>query len=111
MRAYATCVPHGCFAEAKVKDDFVAALKKRPTLNISARNQAGVEVTFAVPTAGFGKAFDGPPIDPQVLAERQKTMQAELQRRSEELRKRMMSQSSNPNQLPAAVPTASQPRN
>lgn len=69
---YATCVPHGCFAEAVVKDDFVAALKKGSTLTVSARNQAGKEVTFTVPTGGFGKAFDGPPMDPQVLADQQK---------------------------------------
>jgi Invasion associated locus B (IalB) protein len=108
---YATCLPHGCFAEATVKDDFVAALKKGTTLNVSARNQAGAVVTFAVPADGFAKAFDGPPIDPQVLAEQQRKMQEELQKRSEELRKRLMSSSGNPPQAPAADAKVAEPQN
>ena len=47
------------------------------------------EVTFAVPLAGFGKAYDGPAIDPKVLEEQQKKLQSELERRSDELRKRL----------------------
>jgi invasion protein IalB len=86
---YAVCFPNGCFAEAQVKDDFIAALKKGSNLNVSVQNQAGREVTFAVPAAGFGKAFDGPPIDPKVLEEQQKKLQEELEKRSEELRKQL----------------------
>lgn len=108
---YTACLPQGCFAEAAVKDDFVAALKKGSALNVSARNQVGKEVTFAVPVDGFGKAFDGPPIDPKVLAERQKQMQDELQRRSEELRSRQTGTPGNPAQTPAADAGASQPKN
>jgi len=108
---YATCLAHGCFAEAAVKDDFITALKKGTTLNVSARNQAGVVVTFAVPTDGFTKSFDGPPIDPQVLAEQQKKMQEELQKRSEELRKRLSSQPGHPAQTPAASQSATAPNN
>jgi len=108
---YATCLAHGCFAEAAVKDDFVTALKKGTAMNVSARNQAGVVVTFAVPMEGFSKAFDGPPIDPQVLAEQQKKMQEQLQKRSEELRKRLSSQSSNPAQTPASGQSATESSN
>ena len=99
---YSSCLPHGCFAEAAVKDDLVAALKKGTALNVSARNQAGKEVTFAVPTDGFGKAFDGPPVDPQVLAEQQKKIQEELQKRAEEQRSRRMGNFGNPAQAPEA---------
>jgi invasion protein IalB len=99
---YATCLPHGCFAEAAVKDNFVTSFKKGAMLNVSARNPAGAVVTFVVPTEGFGKAFDGPPVDPEVLAEQQKKMQEELQKRSEEIRKRLMSNAGNPAQAPAA---------
>lgn len=88
---YAICFPNGCFAEAPVKDDVVAALKKGTTLNVSVQNQVAREVTFAVPLAGFGKAFDGAPIDPKVLEEQQKKLQEELEKRSEDLRKRLES--------------------
>ncbi|MGO4570850.1 invasion associated locus B family protein [Microvirga sp. 2TAF3] len=86
---YAVCFPNGCFAEAEVKDDFIAALKKGQNLNVSVQNQAARMVTFAVPAAGFGKAFDGPPIDPKVLEEQQKKLQEELEKKSEELRKKL----------------------
>ncbi len=108
---YATCLPHGCFAEVAVKDDFVAAIKKGSILNVSARNQAGKEVTFAVPTTGFGKAFDGPPVDPQVLAEQQKKVQEALQRRAEDLRNRQSGSSGGPAQAPAADAEAPAPKN
>ncbi|AWN49526.1 invasion-associated locus B family protein [Methylobacterium terrae] len=87
---YAVCFPNGCFAEAPgLKDDVVAAMKKGTTLNVSVQNQMQREVTFAVPLAGFGKAFDGAPIDPKVLEEQQKKLQAELEKRSEEMRKQL----------------------
>jgi invasion protein IalB len=108
---FTSCLPHGCFAEASVKDSFVAALKKGTTLNVSTRNQAGTVVTFAVPTDGFGKAFDGPPLDRQVLAEQQKKMQEELQKRAEELRSRLLSNARNGTQSSAASHAQTQTNN
>ena len=87
---YAICFPNGCFAEAPgLKDDIVNQMKKGSTLHVSVQNQAQREVTFAVPLAGFGKAFDGPPMDPKVLEEQQTKLQEELQKRSDEMRQRM----------------------
>jgi invasion protein IalB len=102
---YTICFPNGCFAETVgLKDDAVNAMKKGTTINVSVQNQVGREVTFAVPLAGFGKAFDGAPIDPKVLEEQQKKMQDELQKRSEEMRKRL--EQSN---AAGAAPPAGQP--
>jgi len=87
---YAICFPNGCFAEqAGLKDDVINQLKRGTNLNVSVQNTGGREVTFQVPLAGFGKAFDGAPIDPQVLADQQKKLQEELERRSDEMRKRL----------------------
>ena len=87
---FAVCFPNGCFAEAGGVDaGVVAAMKKGTTLNVSVQNQTQREVTFAVPLAGFGKAFDGPAIDPKVLEEQQKKLQAELEKRSEDMRKKL----------------------
>jgi invasion protein IalB len=86
---YALCFPNGCFAEAPVKDETIAAMKKGTSLNVSVQNQVGREVTFAVPLEGFGKAFDGPAVDPKVLEEQQKKLQSELEKRSDDLRKKL----------------------
>jgi len=87
--AFEICFPNGCFAESRVKSATVDEMKKGTVLNISVRNQANNEVSFGVPLTGFGKAFDGPAIDPKVLAEQQKKLQEELQKRAEEERKRL----------------------
>jgi invasion protein IalB len=87
---FAVCFPNGCFAEAGGVDaGVVAAMKKGSTLNVSVQNQTQREVTFAVPLAGFGKAFDGPAVDPKVLEEQQKKLQSELEKRSEDMRKKL----------------------
>jgi invasion protein IalB len=99
---YVMCLPNGCFAEAQVKDDFIASLKKGANLNVSVQNQMGREITFAVPAAGFGKAFDGAPIDPKVLEEQQKKLQEELQKKSEEMRQKMLNSGAGAAGAPAA---------
>jgi invasion protein IalB len=102
---YAICFPNGCFAEAPVSPDTLNALKKGTTLNVSAQNQVGREVTFAVPLAGFPKAFDGPAIDPKQLEEQQRKLQSELEKRSDELRRRLET-SAGGGAAPGAAPAA-----
>jgi invasion protein IalB len=99
---FAVCFPNGCFAEAGgVPAEFMNALKKGTTLNVAVQNQTQKEVIFAVPLAGFGTAFDGPAIDPKVLEEQQKKLQAELEKKSDDMRKKLESQGG------AAAPAAS----
>lgn len=87
--AFEMCLPNGCFAEARVPKTTIDQMKKATTLNVAVRNQAGIEVSFAVPLAGFEKAFEGPAVDPKVIEEQQKKFQEELQKRAEEERKRL----------------------
>jgi len=104
---FAVCFPNGCFAEAGGVDaGVIAAMKKGTTLNVSVQNQTQREVTFAVPLTGFGKAFDGPAIDPKVLEEQQKKLQAELEKRSEDMRKKLEQQGSAAPAAGAAAPAA-----
>ncbi len=86
---YAICFPNGCFAEATVKDDFIAQMKKGTNLSVSVQNQGAREVSFSIPLADFGKGFDGAAIDPAVLEQQQKALQDELTKRQEELRQRL----------------------
>ena len=77
------CMPNGCFAETRVKGPQLDAIKKGTTMNVSFKNSANNEVTFTMPLAGFGKAFDGPAIDPKVLQAKQEQMQQDLQKQLE----------------------------
>ena len=90
--SYEICFPNGCFAEAKVKQATIDTLKKGTALNVQVRNGVGAEVAFKVPLDGFGKAYDGPAIDPKVLEEQQKKLQEQLQKKAEEERKKLEAQ-------------------
>jgi len=94
--SFEICFPNGCFAEAKVRTATVDQIKKGASLNVFVKNQFNNEIAFTLPLAGFGKAFDGAPIDPAVLEAQQKQLQDELQKRAEEERKRLESQSPAP---------------
>ncbi|WP_406858062.1 MULTISPECIES: invasion associated locus B family protein [unclassified Alsobacter] len=86
---YAICFPNGCFAEGPVKEDVINSFKKATNLNISVQNQFTREVTFQVPMAGFGKAYDGAPIDPAVLEQQQKQLQEQMQKQADDMRKKL----------------------
>jgi invasion protein IalB len=100
---FAICMPNGCFAEVpSVNDAFLNGLKRGATLNISVQNQVGNEVTFAAPLAGFGKSFDGPPIDPAVLEQQRKALEEQLRQRSEQLRQQQQGSAAPAPGAPAA---------
>ena len=81
--AFEFCMPNGCFAETRIKGPVLDQMKKGKQLNIVAKGLANNEVTFVLPLAGFGPAFDGPAIPPEVIAKQQQEMQAELQKQLE----------------------------
>ena len=86
---FGICFPVGCYAEVAVKEDAVQAIKKGTSLFVSVQNQFAREVAFQVPMEGFAKAFDGPPVDPAVLAAQQQKLQEQMKKQAEEMRKKM----------------------
>ena len=101
--AFEICFPNGCFAEAKVPTATIDTVKKGTTLNVFVKNQFNAEVTFAIPLAGFGKSFDGAPIDPKVLEAQQNQLQEQMRQQAEEERKKLEGQQ--PGAAPAPAPT------
>jgi invasion protein IalB len=87
--AFDVCFQNGCFAEAKFKPAVVDSMKKDGKLTVVLKNQASFEVTLNIPLAGFGKAYDGPAIDPKVLEEQQKRLEEDLKKKAEEERKKL----------------------
>jgi invasion protein IalB len=86
------CLPNGCYAEVRVEDGMLKALKGGETMRIDVQNQAAQQISFNLPMAGFSKAFDGPPIDPKVLAEQNKKLEQDLARKVEEQKKLLQQQ-------------------
>ena len=93
---YVICFANGCMADYEANADLVARMKKGATLYVQAINQGNVGMSFPVPLADFGTAYDGPPTDPKVFEEQQKKLQDELQKRAEEARKNLQAQPGQP---------------
>lgn len=101
---YDICYPTGCFAQIDSNDAQIGALKKGSTVKIDVQNPAANEVGFIVPLEGFGKAFDGAPIDPKVLQEQAQKLQDEMARRAKELRDRQQTGAAPAPTTPAPAP-------
>lgn len=84
-----TCFANGCMADYEGTPDLITKLKKGQSLQIQAINLGGQQVSFPVPLVDFQKANEGPPTDPKVFEEQQKKLQEDLQKKADELRKKM----------------------
>ncbi len=80
---FSMCLPNGCFAEAESNVAFIDQMKKGKTIKLQVINQVGQEVALIVPLDGFGKAFDGPEVDPAALEAAQKKLQEDLMKRQQ----------------------------
>jgi invasion protein IalB len=87
-----TCFANGCMADYEGTADLIGKLKKGQNLQIQAINLGGQQVSFPVPLQEFAKANEGPPTDPKVFEEQQKKLQEDLQKKADELRKKMEGQ-------------------
>lgn len=99
--AFFTCFANGCMADYEATPELVGKLKKGQMLQIQAINLAAAAITFPLPLAdnsgnSFQKANEGPPTDPKVFEEQQKKLQEDLQKRADELRKKLESQGGTP---------------
>jgi invasion protein IalB len=89
---FAICFPNGCFAEAELNNTTLGALKKAQSVAVIVRNQANLEVTFNLPMKDFGAAFDGPAVDPKVLAQQNQELQKQLEEKARQQREKLEQQ-------------------
>lgn len=84
------CFPNLCVGNVKVDSEFVSGLKAGGQLTISALNQGGNVVAVPLSLIGFTAAYDGEGLDPAGAQSRQNELNAALQARAEEARKRLI---------------------
>jgi invasion protein IalB len=89
---YVICFQNGCMADYEASGELIGKMKKGQGLVVQGINGSGQAISLVLPLGDFGKAYDGPPTDPQVFEAQQKKLQDELQRRAEEARKRLEGQ-------------------
>ncbi|MGZ5828983.1 MAG: invasion associated locus B family protein, partial [Xanthobacteraceae bacterium] len=93
-----TCFANGCMADYEGTPDLITKMKKGQQMVVQAININGTQISFPLPLTEFAKANEGAPSDPKKYEEDQAKLQAELQKRAEEQRKKLESQG----QAPAA---------
>jgi invasion protein IalB len=89
---YAICVPDGCFADLQVNDDFLNNLKKGKALIVQTINHVGRTVNITFPLTDFGKAYEGPAVDPKEIQAQRQKLQESLNKQAEDARKRLLEQ-------------------
>jgi len=90
-----TCFANGCMADYEGTPDLITKLKQGQQLQVQAINLGGQIVTFTLPLTDFQKANEGPPVDPKVFQQQQEQErkdQEALQKKADELRKKMEQQ-------------------
>jgi invasion protein IalB len=86
---YIVCLASGCVSNYEINSDFIDKLKKGQKLTIQAINPGGYPISISLPLADFAKSYDGRPTDENALADSQKKLQEELERRAEQARKKL----------------------
>jgi|FEC22Drversion2_1045045.scaffolds.fasta_scaffold00008_250 invasion protein IalB len=89
---YVICLPNACYAELEIEDAFINNLKKGNNLVVLVINNQGKPVGIGLTLTGFTKAWDGPPVPVEQLAQQRQKLQEELQKRAEEARKKLLEQ-------------------
>jgi len=89
---YVICFNNGCMADYEASAELIGKLKKGQGLVIQGINGSGQGISLVIPLADFAKAYDGAPTDPKVFEQQQQQLQAELQKRAEEARKKLEGQ-------------------
>ncbi len=105
----------GCFAESLPKDDIFNAMKRGNLISVSLQNQFAREVVFQAPMTGFGKAFDGPGLDPAAYDQQQRQLREQMEKQAEERRRALEASGAAPAPgapapgAPAPAPAAPKP--
>jgi invasion protein IalB len=87
-----TCFANGCMADYEGTPDLITKMKKGQQMVVQAININGTQISFPLPLSDFAKANEGAPSDPKKYEEDQAKLQAELQKRAEEQRKKLEAQ-------------------
>ncbi|MEM8665085.1 MAG: invasion associated locus B family protein [Pseudomonadota bacterium] len=89
---YSICFPNACYAELAIDAGYINRLKAGGKLQVTSINQQGKQVRFDMTLIGFTSTYDSEGMNPQQLADVQKTLQEELERKAKEARDRLVAE-------------------
>jgi len=86
---YSVCMPDKCVAQVPLTDAIVSSFKRGGEAVFTSVNFQGSPNPIPVSLQGFTSAFDGEPVAQSELQERQRLLQEEMQRKTQEARERL----------------------
>lgn len=86
---YLYCFPERCVAQVDLDDALVGILKGGSGMVVTSTNVQNQENPIEITLNGFTAAYDGPPLQQEELANRQRELQEELRRKAEEARRKL----------------------
>ena len=89
---YTQCLPQACYGEMQIDSDFVDSLKRGGNLILYWIDHEGEQRGLGFTLMGFTKAYEGPPVDTERLAQQRQQLQEELQKRAADARERLLQQ-------------------
>jgi invasion protein IalB len=87
---YTQCLPQACYGELQIDSEFVNSLKRGSNLIVYWIDHEGQQRGLGFTLMGFTKAYDGPPVDTERLAQERQRLQDELQKRAADARQRLL---------------------
>jgi invasion protein IalB len=89
---YATCLPTSCQAQMELTKEIFDKMRKGKQMVVAAMNTQQKTMGFQVPLIGFGKTYDGPPVDNAKYEEARRQMAEKFRQRQIELAKKAAEQ-------------------
>ena len=82
---YAVCFPTSCQVQMELSKEMFDKMRKGKQMVVAAMNMQQKAMAFPVPLTGFGKTFDGPPVDNAKYEEARRLMMEKFRQRQIEL--------------------------
>jgi invasion protein IalB len=89
---YTVCLPTSCQAQMELTKEIFDKMRKGKQIIVAAMNMQQKSMGFPLPLTGFGKAFDGPPVDNAKYEEARRQMMEQSRQRQIELARRAAEQ-------------------
>lgn len=81
---FTVCFPNACVARMPIKEEYIDSMKRGGEMMVAVYDTNQKGIGFPVTLKGFTAAYDGGPTDPEVYAQSQRDLAAEIQRRAQE---------------------------
>jgi invasion protein IalB len=93
---YILCLADGCLADYEASQELIGNMKRGHGIAVQGINSQGQAISLLLSLNDFGKAYDGPPTEPKVFEAQQKKLHDQLEKRVEEVRKKVEGQQPTP---------------